>query len=103
MAIEFLTAISSVTQSSNFLEMGSNISQPSDSSSFFNMISEKLHSIDHSIKESDSLMQAYIKGENIPVHDIMIALGKAKTEIQLAVEIRNKLLESYQEITRIQL
>jgi flagellar hook-basal body complex protein FliE len=103
MAIESLAAISSVAQPSNFIEGGNTISQSGESSSFFNMISEKLHSIDHSIKESDSLMQAYIKGENIPVHDIMIALGKAKTEIQLAVEIRNKLLESYQEITRIQL
>jgi flagellar hook-basal body complex protein FliE len=103
MAIESLTAINSIAQTSNFIEMGDGISQTNGSSSFFNMISEKLHNIDHSIKESDSLMQAYIKGENIPVHEIMIALGKAKTEIQLAVEIRNKLLESYQEITRIQL
>ncbi len=103
MTIESLAPISSVAQSSSFIEMGSNVSQADQPSSFFNMISEKLHSIDHSVKESDGLMQAYIKGENIPVHEIMIALGKAKTEIQLAVEIRNKLLESYQEITRIQL
>lgn len=74
-----------------------------EQNNFLDMLVGKLESIDNSIKKSDSLIDAYVRGEEIPVHDIMIALGKSKTELQLAVEIRNKLLESYQEITRIQL
>lgn len=103
MTIESLSAINSVSSMSGLTESGRSVFQNVESSSFLNLIADKLHAIDNSIKESDSLMQAYIKGDNISVHDITIALGKAKTEIQLAVEIRNKLLESYQEITRIQL
>ena len=92
----------------NFIEPGSQLelgkfSSPVGQNDFFSLIGEKLQNIDDSIKKSDGLIEAYIKGENIPVHEIMVSLGKAKTEIQLAVEIRNKLLESYQEITRIQL
>lgn len=103
MAIESLSPLSSVVDVSRISGLERGTSHIESSNSFFQLISDKLESLDSSIKKSDSLVASYIKGEDIPVHEIMVALGKAKTEIQLAVEIRNKLLESYQEITRIQL
>ena len=68
-----------------------------------NVFIEKLMSVDSSIKNADSMAERYIKGENVPVHDLMISMGKAKTELQLVIDIRNKLLEVYQEVTKIQL
>lgn len=103
MAIESLSPINSVVDVSRFSGMDSGTSHVGSPNNFFQLINEKLESVDSSIKKSDGLVASYMKGEDIPVHEIMVALGKAKTEIQLAVEIRNKLLESYQEITRIQL
>lgn len=102
MTIEAVSAVNSIALVPK-TELGTSVSEINSSNSFFNMIGEKLNNIDESIKQSDGLIHAYVKGESIPVHEIMVALGKAKTEVQLAVEIRNKLLESYQEITRIQL
>ena len=103
MAIESLSPVSAVSDASRVLTADGGLSHTGNSNNFFQLVSEKLHNIDNSIKQSDSLVASYIKGENIPVHEVVVALGKTKTEIQLAVEIRNKLLESYQEITRIQL
>jgi flagellar hook-basal body complex protein FliE len=101
--IEPISATASVSSATKVLEPLEFTSALDSSNSFFELISQKLQSLDSNVKESDGLIQAYIKGEDIPVHEIMISLGKARTEIQLAVEIRNKMLESYQEITRIQL
>jgi flagellar hook-basal body complex protein FliE len=70
---------------------------------FSSLLMNKISSVDSHIRGADGLVESYIKGENIAVHDVLIAMGKAKTELQLVVEIRNKLLESYQEITKIQL
>jgi len=70
---------------------------------FTSLLMDKFSSIDASLHSADSLVERYIKGEDVAVHDVLISMGKAKTELQLAVEIRNKLLESYQEITKIQL
>jgi len=103
MTIDALPPVGSVAALSGSTELGSQAATAEQPSSFFSLIGDKLNSIDGSIKHSESLVEAYIKGESVPVHEIMIALGKAKTEIQLAVEIRNKVLESYQEITKIQL
>lgn len=68
-----------------------------------NFFVDKLLSVDSSIKNADSMAERYIKGEDIPVHDLMISMGKAKTELQLVIDIRNKLLEVYQEVSKIQL
>lgn len=72
-------------------------------SQFADLIGDKLNQINESIQKSEVLFESYLKGENVSTHDLMISMGKAKHELQLIVEIRNKLLESYQEITRIQL
>lgn len=76
---------------------------PTPSDNFSVLLMNKVSSVDANIRGANGLVESYIKGENIAVHDVLIAMGKAKTELQLVVEIRNKLLESYQEITKIQL
>jgi flagellar hook-basal body complex protein FliE len=38
----------------------------------------------------------------VEVHDLMIAMEKAGTAMQLTMSVRNKMLEAYQEISRMQ-
>ena len=40
-------------------------------------------------------------GQNVSLHQAMIAMEEASVSFQLMVEVRNKLLESYQEIMRM--
>jgi flagellar hook-basal body complex protein FliE len=47
-------------------------------------------------------VQALQSGQNVPLHQTMIAIEEANLSFQLMVEVRNKLLESYQEIMRMQ-
>jgi flagellar hook-basal body complex protein FliE len=39
----------------------------------------------------------------VEVHDLMIAMEKASTSMQLTMSVRNKTLEAYQEISRMQI
>lgn len=41
-------------------------------------------------------------GESGNLHHIMLDIQKAKLEFQLAIQIRNKVLEGYQDIMRMQ-
>jgi flagellar hook-basal body complex protein FliE len=43
-----------------------------------------------------------VTGQNVPLHRAMIAMEEASVSFQLMVEVRNKLLESYQELMRMQ-
>jgi flagellar hook-basal body complex protein FliE len=41
-------------------------------------------------------------GEPIDLHEVMLARETASLQFQLAVQVRNKLVESYQEVMRMQ-
>ena len=43
-----------------------------------------------------------LSGKDIPLHQAMIAMQEAGVAFQLMVEVRNKLLEGYQELMRMQ-
>lgn len=42
-------------------------------------------------------------GQDVSLHQAMIAMEEASVSFQLMVEVRNKLLESYQELMRMQI
>jgi flagellar hook-basal body complex protein FliE len=51
---------------------------------------------------SSKAVQGLLAGENVPLHQAVIAMEEANVSFQLLVEVRNKLLESYQELMRMQ-
>lgn len=58
-----------------------------------------------SAKQSDaaSAVRSMLAGDQVPLHHAMIAMEEANVSFQLMVEVRNKLLESYQELMRMQI
>ena len=55
--------------------------------------------------QSDASMQveSFIAGEQENLHEVMIKLNQAKTSFQLMVEVRNKMMDAYQELFRMQI
>jgi len=47
-------------------------------------------------------LQDLQSGQNVSLHQTMIAMEEASVSFQLMVEVRNRLLDSYQEIMRMQ-
>lgn len=43
-----------------------------------------------------------LSGQNVSLHQAMIAMEEASVSFQLMVEVRNKLMEAYQELMRMQ-
>jgi flagellar hook-basal body complex protein FliE len=53
-------------------------------------------------KDSEKMTQDFVLGRVENLHDVMIAAEKAKTAMNLTLEVRGKVLESYKEIMRMQ-
>ncbi|MFP4528268.1 MAG: flagellar hook-basal body complex protein FliE [Candidatus Kapaibacterium sp.] len=53
-------------------------------------------------KDSTEQTERFIKGEPVDIHDVMITAQKAKTSFQLLMELRNKGLDLYREVMRMQ-
>ena len=64
---------------------------------FKNLISQ----VDTQIKESDKKAEEFALGKNYDLHEVMISAEKAGISFQFLLQIRNKLLEAYQEIMRM--
>ena len=70
---------------------------------FSTVVGKGLSHLDGRLQAADAATQALASGQNVPVHEVMIAMEQARMELTFAVEVRNRLLESYQELARMQL
>ncbi|MGC8778138.1 MAG: flagellar hook-basal body complex protein FliE [Candidatus Caldatribacteriaceae bacterium] len=53
--------------------------------------------------EADSAIQDVVLGKEEDLHRAIVALEKANLALGLTVQVRNKVIEAYQEIMRMQL
>lgn len=52
--------------------------------------------------EAGKAVEKMVIGETVDLHEVMVAVEKAKTSFDLLMEIRNKALDAYREIMRMQ-
>ena len=79
------------------------IETDSSSTSFGNVLQGYLQNVDNTVKQAEVLSTKLATGEIDNVHDVMIASEKAKLALELTVTIRDKAVEAYQEVMRMQL
>ncbi len=69
---------------------------------FSDAFSEAIDKVDMAQKEADGQISSFVAGEQENVHEVMIAMNQAKLSFQLMTEVRNRMLETYQELMRMQ-
>jgi flagellar hook-basal body complex protein FliE len=70
---------------------------------FENTIKGMLDKTDAQIKTADKLAEAYVKGEDVPIHNVMLELSRAEMAMRLTSAVSSKVIQAYQEISRMQL
>ncbi|MBB6282157.1 MULTISPECIES: flagellar hook-basal body complex protein FliE [Geobacillus] len=70
---------------------------------FAAFLKEALNNVNDAQIQADALTEKLVRGENVQLHDVMIAAQKASITLQLTLEIRNKAIEAYQEMMRMPL
>lgn len=72
--------------------------------SFIDVFQKKLDEVNDSQVNAEITTKNFIDGDdNIDIHQVMLASEEAKMSLQLAIQVRNKLVEGYQELNRMQL
>lgn len=75
----------------------------SSSNSFESLLKEKLDEVNNSQLNSEKASEQYVSGESTDISQVMIAGEEAKLSLQTAVQVRNKLLDAYQELIKVQI
>jgi flagellar hook-basal body complex protein FliE len=71
--------------------------------SFESMLGRMVSEVNGKQHVAADAVAALQSGQPIPLHQAVIAMEEANVSFQLMVEVRNKLLESYQELMRMQI
>lgn len=77
-------------------------SEPKTGTGFADRLQEMLGDVNQAQQVSGDIQAAAIRGEDVAVHDVMIASEQAGLAFDLMVEIRNKLVDAYQELLKTQ-
>ncbi len=70
---------------------------------FGNLLTDALKEVNASQLSARDMQTNFMAGRNVELHDLQIALERASVAMQLTMQVRNKLLEAYQEIQRMQI
>jgi flagellar hook-basal body complex protein FliE len=70
--------------------------------SFTSVLKQSIEKLNESQIQSDVLTEKLARGENVDLHQVMIASQKASITMQATLEVRNKVIEAYQEMMRMQ-
>ncbi len=80
-----------------------NVSNEDIASSFSNLLQSKLDEVNNQQVQANNSTKEFIEGDRSDVANVMLDAEQAKMSLDLAVQIRNKFVEAYQEINRTQL
>ena len=70
--------------------------------SFDQVLKDSLQTVDRLQQEADQAIQRVAVDGGVNLHTTMIAVEKADLSFRLMMQIRNKIVEAYQEIMRTQ-
>jgi flagellar hook-basal body complex protein FliE len=66
-------------------------------------VSNRLDKVTESEAKSAADKQTLLTGGDIEMHNVILSAERAQLELQLTMQLRNKLLEAYQEVMRMPL
>jgi len=70
--------------------------------SFSSLLKNALQDVNQLHLNADADAQKLVAGEAVDVHQVMIGMEKANVAFGLTLQVRNKLVEAYQEVMRMQ-
>ena len=70
---------------------------------FGKALMDAIEGLDGVQKAADDKAMELAAGEPVDLHDVMISRETASLHMQLALQVRNKLVEAYQDVMRMQI
>lgn len=75
---------------------------PAAAADFGPWLARSLGRVNQDLVRADEAVKGLAAGESENLHQVMIALEEARLSLQLVAQVRNRLLDAYQEVLRMQ-
>lgn len=87
----------------NNLNISNTTEEKTNGTSFSNVLSDAISKVNDSEVNANNKIESLIKGEDVEMHEVMLAMQESVLSLQALIEVRNKTVEAYQEISKLQL
>lgn len=77
--------------------------QAAGESSFLDTLRQQIDSLIEITNEAESMQQQFALGQVDDINAVVLAVQKADLALNFALELRNKVVEAYQEVSRMQI
>jgi flagellar hook-basal body complex protein FliE len=77
--------------------------QTSGTGAFQSVLDGAIRTIETDQQNAGNAVQKFLSGENEEVHTMALAVQKASLTFDLGLQVRNKVVDAYQEIMRMQM
>lgn len=75
----------------------------SDAELGFGRFETYLESVNKNLINANDSVDKYLTSDEVSIHQVMLELSSAKSKMQMLVEVRNRLLEGFNEVMRMQI
>jgi flagellar hook-basal body complex protein FliE len=86
-------ATGTVSDSSN-VSTSNKVGQPT----FFDSVKSALDRVNDADVKSDAMAEAYDRGEDVPLTDVVLSMQKASLSFEATLQVRNKVMKAYEDI-----
>ncbi|MDR1242555.1 MAG: flagellar hook-basal body complex protein FliE [Deltaproteobacteria bacterium] len=98
----YTSALRNFAGTEKALAAGNDLNVEKAPSSFGAALTDSLAKVNTLQTEKGSMIKSFASGENQNVHELMISMQKAGLAMNLTTAVRNKVLEAYRELSRLQ-
>ena len=95
----YLNAISNLDSSTSSTDNNGNSNGGLD---FGAILSQKLGEVNDQQVNADNLTTNFLEGGNTSVDQVMLGTQEANLSLDMAVQVRNKIVDAYQELNKMQ-
>lgn len=98
------TRAESLPQKPSTIEGAGSAQAPSEAggASFTDLLKSAVNKVNDYQAEADLAVKELVAGRNKNIHETMLTLERADLSLKLMTQVRNKILEAYREIMRMQ-
>lgn len=70
---------------------------------FTQILSEAASTLEARIEHADAMVRRFVIDDSVPLHEVTIALEEARIAVDLALQVRTRVIETYRDIANMQL
>lgn len=77
--------------------------RPMQATSFSQMLLQGVDAANQKAIDANQAVRAFTLDDSVPVHQVTFALSQAQLSMQLMLQVRNRMVEGYQQLMNMQL